>query len=140
LYNVGGLLDQFWPPTACVRPLKTPFGLVIPLFTIQITRHYNHTIIYYVATRLHNYNHYAFVTTVTYYTLARWHSLRALHSNLQCTIAHKVSITYFASSHFPCLSPSETSLVGLLLTNSSRELTELSCRLLRAPLINPQSY
>jgi hypothetical protein len=49
------------------------------------------TIIYYAAARLHNYNPYTFVTTVTYSTLARIHSLRALHSNLYCTIAPKVS-------------------------------------------------
>jgi hypothetical protein len=48
------------------------------------------TIIYHAATRLHNYNHYTFVTTVTYSTLARIHSLLALHSNLCCTIARKV--------------------------------------------------
>jgi hypothetical protein len=105
------------------------------------------TIIYYAAARLHNYNRYTFVTTVTYYTLARRHSLRALHSNLYCTIAHKVSyynhlvdsctgwllsyqllcriITLFPASHFPCLSPIETSIVGLLLTNCSRELNWL---------------
>jgi hypothetical protein len=49
------------------------------------------TLIYYAATRVHNYNRYTFVTTVTYSIVARLHSLRALHSNLYCTIAPKVS-------------------------------------------------
>jgi hypothetical protein len=40
LYNVR-VLDQFWPPIVHVTPLETPFGLLIPLFTIPITRHYN---------------------------------------------------------------------------------------------------
>jgi hypothetical protein len=47
--------------------------------------------IYPAAARLHNYNRYTFVTAVTYSTLARIHSLRALHPSLYCTIAHKVS-------------------------------------------------
>jgi hypothetical protein len=74
-----------------VTPLKTPFGLVIPLLQSQshvttITHNY-----FLAVTRLHNYTPYTFVTTITYSTLARLHSLRALHSNLYCTIAHKVS-------------------------------------------------
>jgi hypothetical protein len=36
-----GLLNQFWIPIVHVTPLETPFGLVISLFTIPITRHYN---------------------------------------------------------------------------------------------------
>jgi hypothetical protein len=41
-------------------------------------------------------------------------------------------ITHFASSHFPCLSPIETSLVGLLL--------KTDCLDISVPLINSQSY
>jgi hypothetical protein len=72
-----------------VTPLKTPFGLVIPL--LQSQSHVTTiTIIYYAAARLHNYNPCTYVTTVTYSTLARIHSLRALHSNLYCTVACSV--------------------------------------------------
>jgi hypothetical protein len=73
-----------------VTPLKTPFGLVISL--LQSQSHVTTiTIISYAFKRLHNYNPYTFVTKITYSTLARLHCLRALHSNLYCTIAHKVS-------------------------------------------------
>jgi hypothetical protein len=41
LYNVGGTRSVL-NPIVHVTPLKTPFGLVIPLFTIPIRRHYNH--------------------------------------------------------------------------------------------------
>jgi hypothetical protein len=44
LYNIGGggyLISS--APTVHVTPLETPFGLVIPLFTIPITHHYNCT-------------------------------------------------------------------------------------------------
>jgi hypothetical protein len=73
-----------------VTPLKTPFGLVIPL--LQSQSHVTTiTIISDAVTRLHNYNPYTFMTTITYFTLARLRSLQTLHSNLYCTIAHKVS-------------------------------------------------
>jgi hypothetical protein len=65
--------------------------IVNSFITIPITRDYNHTIISYAGTHLHNYSPYTFVTKITYSTLARLHSLRALHSSLYCTIAHKAS-------------------------------------------------
>jgi DNA phosphorothioation-dependent restriction protein DptG len=91
LYNVGGLLDQFC--TNCTR-YSTEDAVRIGTFFIYNLNHtslQSLTINYYAAARLHNYNPYMFVTTVIYSTLARIHSLRALHFNLYCTIAHKVS-------------------------------------------------
>jgi hypothetical protein len=75
-----------------VTPLKTPFGLVIPLLQSQshvTTITHNCFLRCYTCTQLTI--TYTFVTTITCSTLARLHSLRALHSNLYCTIAHKVS-------------------------------------------------
>jgi hypothetical protein len=40
---------------------------------------------------LHSLQSYTFVTTITYSTLTRSHSLQTVHSNLYCTIAHRVS-------------------------------------------------
>jgi hypothetical protein len=40
MYNVGGFLISC-APVVHVTPLETPFGLVISVFTISITRHYN---------------------------------------------------------------------------------------------------
>jgi hypothetical protein len=61
----GGLLDQFCPNCMC--------SVTGDAFRIGDSFIYNpnhtslqlHTIIYYAVTRLHNYNPYAFVTTVT---------------------------------------------------------------------------
>jgi hypothetical protein len=67
-----GLLDQFWTPVVRVSPLKTPSGLLIPLFTIPVTCHYNHTQL--SITRLRVYTiiiTYTLVTKVTYNTLTR---------------------------------------------------------------------
>jgi hypothetical protein len=67
-----------------VTPLKMPFGLLLPLLQSQshVTAFtQNYFLRCYSCTQL----------TITYSTLARLHSLRALHSNLYCTIAHKVS-------------------------------------------------
>jgi restriction endonuclease S subunit len=91
LYNVGGLLDQF-----CTNYTRysTEDAVLIGNFFIYNPNHtslQSLTIIYYAAMRLHNYNRYAFVTTVIYSTLARLRRLRALHFSLYCTVAHKVS-------------------------------------------------
>jgi hypothetical protein len=59
-------------PIVHVTPLKTPFGL-IPLLHSQSL--HSLTIISYAVTRLHNYNSYMFMTTVTYYTLTHLHWL-----------------------------------------------------------------
>jgi hypothetical protein len=75
LYNVGGSWSVL-NPNCTVIPLRTPFGLVIPLFTTRITRHYNHTQL--SITRLRVYTiiiTYTLVTKVTYNTLTRLHSL-----------------------------------------------------------------
>jgi hypothetical protein len=53
------------------------------------------TVIYYAVTRLHNYNPYTFVTTITYYTLA----LADFSSINYClelshTVAHAKSVSY----------------------------------------------
>jgi hypothetical protein len=74
-----------------VTPLKTPFGLVIPLLQSQshvTTITHNYFLHCFAFTQL---QFYTFVTKITYSTLTRLHSLRALYSNLYCTIAHKVS-------------------------------------------------
>jgi hypothetical protein len=77
-----------------VTPLKTPFGLVIPL--LQSQSHVTTiTIIYYAVTRLHHYNPYTVVTTITYYTLTHLHWLT---SQLSITISNyhtlPVSVSY----------------------------------------------
>jgi hypothetical protein len=147
-----GVLDLFWPPIVRVSSLETPFGFVIPLFTIAITRHYNHTQLF--LTRLRVYT--VIVLTRSWLQslsplLHRLHSLPALHSNSYCTIAHKVTyvrnyhhlarsctgwllsyqllcriITHTLHLNTSKLSPRSHSANSLFLTNSSRELTELS--------------
>jgi hypothetical protein len=86
-----------------------------------------------------------FVTTATYYTLTRLHSLQTLHSNLCCTIAHKVScltqyvfITYIHTSNkhsvhtlHNCFLP-RTYCLALTLKTDCLDISVL--------LINPQSY
>jgi hypothetical protein len=84
-------LDRFWSPIVRVIPLKTPFGLLIPLLQSQshvTTITHNYFLHCYAFTQLQS---STFVTKITYSTLARLHSLQTLHSNLYCTIAHKVS-------------------------------------------------
>jgi hypothetical protein len=86
------LIYRFWTPD--VQCFATEDAVRIGNSFIYNPNHMSlqlFTIIYYAAARLHNYNRYTFVTTATYSTLARWHSLQTLHSNLYCTIAHKVS-------------------------------------------------
>jgi hypothetical protein len=90
LHNVRGYLITSDHQLYHLTPLKTPFGLLIPLLQSQ-SHATTITIIFYAVTRLHNYNPYTFITKITYSTLARLHSLQTLHSNLYCTIAHKVS-------------------------------------------------
>jgi hypothetical protein len=95
-------------------PLKTPFGLVMPILQSSITRNYNHTIIFLrcvISTQLTT--TYAFVTTITYYTLA-----------LQSLITRSCRLT----SQLSLLSPIETSLVELLVSNSRELLAPVSDR------------
>jgi hypothetical protein len=35
VFTIFGVLDHFWPPVVRVTPLKTPFGLLIPLLQSQ---------------------------------------------------------------------------------------------------------
>jgi hypothetical protein len=79
-----GSLDLFSPPIIHVTPLKTPFRLLIGL--LQSQSHFTtFTIISYAVTRLHNYNPYTFVATITYYTLTRLHWLT---SQLAITVSN----------------------------------------------------
>jgi hypothetical protein len=83
--------------------------------TLPITRNYIHSQLFIRLSPLHSLQSYTFVTTITYYTLT-------LSYTLSYQLLSQI-ITHFTSSHFPCLPPIETSLVELLLNNSSRELT-----------------
>jgi hypothetical protein len=74
LYNVTAYLIHSDHKLYKATPLKTPFGLVIPL--LQSHSHVTTvTIISYAVTRLHNYNPYTFVTTITCSALERLHNL-----------------------------------------------------------------
>jgi hypothetical protein len=85
-----GLLDQVWSPIVPCYSTEDAVRIGNSFITIQITRSYNHNYLLccYTCTQLTI--TYTFVTTITYSTLARLHSLQTLHSNLYCTIAHKV--------------------------------------------------
>jgi hypothetical protein len=86
-----GLLGHLWTPNCTCYSTEEAVRIVnSSIYNPNHTSLQSLTSIYYAATRLHNYNRYTFVTTVTYSTLARIHSLRALHFNVYCTIAHKV--------------------------------------------------
>jgi hypothetical protein len=77
LYNVGGSWSVL-NPDCTVIPLRTPFGLVIPLLQSSITRNYNHTQSFLTPLHMYTaYNHLSVrdythllhsYTTVTYYT------------------------------------------------------------------------
>jgi hypothetical protein len=59
-----------------VSPLKTPFGLLIPLLQSSPTHNNNHSQLFlYAVSHLHSLQSYTFVTTVTYYTLTHLHWL-----------------------------------------------------------------
>jgi hypothetical protein len=98
LYNVGGSLISSEHQLYRVTPLKTPFGLLIPLSQSQ-SHVTTFTHIYflrcYTCTQLTI--TYTFVTTITCSTLARLHSLRALYSNLYCTV---VLLVYSVRLHW----------------------------------------
>jgi hypothetical protein len=102
-----GLLDQFWSPVVHVTPLKTPFGLVIPLLQSQS----------HVTTITHNY----LLTLLRVYTIIiltrSW--LQSLITLLHIYTGWLLSYQLLSQiiTHFLCLPPIETSLVGLLLTN-----------------------
>jgi hypothetical protein len=123
-------LDQFWTPIVRIMPLKTPFGLLLLLFRSQshvTTFTHNYFLRCYTCTQLTI--TYTFVTTITYYTLTR---LYWLTSQLSITVSNYHTLYIFTRRnsrreltlriHFLRLLL-KNSLVGLLLTNSSRELT-----------------
>jgi hypothetical protein len=85
------VLDQFWPPIVPCYSTEDTVRIVNSFITIPITRNYTYNYLVRCVTSTQLTNPYTFVTTFTYSTLARIHSLRALHSNLYCTIAYKVS-------------------------------------------------
>jgi hypothetical protein len=104
-----GLLDHFWPPVWCVTQLQTPYRLFDPLLQSQP----------HVTTITHNY----FLRCVTFT------QLRILHVPNPYSICHTVFLTHLTSSHFPCLSPIETSLVEQLRNNWLVELLLNNCLL-----------
>jgi hypothetical protein len=145
-----GFLGRFWTPIVHVTPLETPFGLVIPLFTIPITRHYNYTQLFLMRLRVYT----IIVLTRTELQsliplLHDIHSLCALHFNAYCTTAHKVSyynhlahsctgwllsyqllcriITHTSPLNTSKLSPRSHSVISLLITNFSWELPRTIC-------------
>jgi hypothetical protein len=142
--RIGGLLDQFCPNCTRYSTGDTVRAGNSFIYNLNHTSLQLHTIISYAVTRLHKYSPYTYVTTVTYSTLARIHSLRALRFNPYCTTAHKVSyynhlahsctgwlLSYqllcriiIHTSHLNTskLSPRSHSAISLLVTDCSREL------------------
>jgi hypothetical protein len=89
-------------------PLKTPFGLLIPLLQSSPTR---------------NIHSQLFITLCHIYTA--YNVTRS-----QSLFCHTVFLTHLTSSHFPCLSPIETSLVEQLLNNCLRRHSSSSYKTL----------
>jgi hypothetical protein len=57
LYNVG-VPDHFWSPVVHVTPLKTPFGLLIPLLQSSPTHNYSHSQLFLTLCHIYTaYNH-----------------------------------------------------------------------------------
>jgi hypothetical protein len=75
--------------TSCTCYSTEDVVRIVNLFiTIPVTRNYIHSQLFlYAVSPLHSLQFYTFVTTITYSTLTRLHSLQTLHSNLYCTIA-----------------------------------------------------
>jgi glucose-6-phosphate-specific signal transduction histidine kinase len=145
-------------PIVHVTPLETPFGLVIPFITIVITRNYNHTQLFLTRLRVYTviiltrswlqslspllhvdtvYMHYTLIFTALLhlrspnllcaFSLADFSAIG--HHWLSHTVAHAKFSIHCEPTHFLELTSSQ-SLWEL-------NWTELNCRLLRAPLINP---
>jgi hypothetical protein len=87
------LLDQFWPPIVPYYSTEDAVRIGNSFISIPITTFttftHNYFLRFYTCAQLTI--TYTFVTTITCSTPTRLHSLRALHYNLYCTIAHKVS-------------------------------------------------
>jgi hypothetical protein len=94
LYNVR-VLDHFWPPVVRVMPLKTPFGLLIPLLQSQS----------HVTTITHNYfSCYATFTQLTIIHVCNYNHL--FHSYTGWLLSYQLLsefITDPTSSHFETL-------------------------------------
>jgi hypothetical protein len=91
-----------------VSPLKTPFRLLIGLLQSQL----------HVTTITHNY--FLCCATFTQRTIIHVRNYNHLFYSYTFTLADFSASDYYlklshTSSHFPCLSPIEASLVGLLL-------------------------
>jgi hypothetical protein len=117
-----------------VTLLKTPFGLVIPLSQSQshvTTITHNYFLCCYTCTQLTI--TYTFEITITCSTLARLHSVRALHSNLYCTIAHKVS--YFTQCVFTGWLLSCRSLSQIITHCRARKVFTSHCKILAENLL-----
>jgi hypothetical protein len=139
-----GLLDQFCPNCTHYSTRDTVRIGNSFIYNPNHTSLQLHRIISYAVTHLHNYSPCTYVTRVTYSTLARIHSFRALRFNLYCTTAHKVSyynhlahsctgwllsyqllcriITHTSPLSTSKLSPRSHSAISLLITNSSQGL------------------
>jgi hypothetical protein len=120
LYNVRWLLDQFWPPIVPCYSTEDAVRIVNSFVTIPITRTYIHSQLFLTLLHMYiAYNHlYVRSWLQSLITLLHVYTGSLLSYQLLSQI-----ITHFTSSHFPGLAPIETSLVALLLNNSSRELT-----------------
>jgi hypothetical protein len=91
--------------------MKTPFRLLIGFITISHTYLQSLTIISYAVSRLHSLN----ITRSYLQSLITF-----LHVYTGWLLSYQLLfqiITHFTSSHFPCLSPIETSLVEQLHNN-----------------------
>jgi hypothetical protein len=110
-----------------VTPLKMPFRLLIGLLQSQS----------HVTTFTYNY----FLRRVTFTQLIIIHVRdynHLIHSYTGWLLSSQLLsqiITHFTFSHFPCLSPIETSL-----THSWKRLLKTDCLDISVPLINPQLY
>jgi hypothetical protein len=104
-----------------VTPLKTPFGLLIPLLQSQshvttITRNY-----FYAVSPSHSLQSYTFVTTVTYNTLLHVNIPFLTSTHIHASNKDSVHTLKLAPRSYSANSllktPLENWLVGLLLTN-----------------------
>jgi hypothetical protein len=108
-----GFFDRFWPPIVRVTPLKTPFGLVIPLLQSQshvttITHNYFlrcYTFAQFTNTALQSLLHYSTQSLLLYTVRLHW-----LTSQLSVTFTDYHTLKRTQSLHFT-------------LRNSRRELT-----------------
>jgi hypothetical protein len=103
-----GLLDQFWTPIVPYFATKDADRIVNSLITIPITRHYNHSQLSITLLRVYT------IIILTRSWLQSLITLLHVYTGwlLSYQLRSQIS-TDSTSSHFPCLSPIETSLVEL---------------------------